>query len=115
MKTRRWLTLNTLGDNNNNNGNAIPSPRRCHGSIQFTDENTGVTTVVICGGYDGNEVFNDIWRLDLNVLQWTRLKQCKLPRPIYFHSTALTPSGRMYIFGGIIKKREEVTIIYMNE
>lgn len=112
LKTNRWMTLNTLGDPNSRNDNdqstnEVPRPRRCHGSVQYTDENTGVTTVVISGGYNGSQVFNDIWKLDLKLLQWTRLNQCKLPRPVYFHSTALTPVGRMYAFGGIIRKRDE--------
>ena len=29
--------------------------------------------VYIVGGYDGNTIFGDIWRLDLLTLQWIKL------------------------------------------
>ena len=64
--------------------------------------------VVISGGYNEEHVFSDVWRLDLKLLQWTRLRESSLPCPLYFHSTALTPEGRMYTFGGIIKENDEV-------
>ena len=65
--------------------------------------------MVISGGYNEEHVFSDVWRLDLKLLQWTRLRESSLPCPLYFHSTALTPEGRMYTFGGIIKENDEVT------
>lgn len=89
----------------------VPAPRRCHGSVQYTDEKSGVTSVVISGGYNGDWVFSDVWRLDLGTLQWTRLSECILPCPVYFHSAALTPEGRMYIFGGIVKMNNKVIIV----
>lgn len=89
----------------------VPAPRRCHGSVQYTDEKSGVTSVVISGGYNGDWVFSDVWRLDLHTLQWTLLRECILPSPVYFHSAALTPEGRMYIFGGIVKMNDKVIIL----
>lgn len=89
----------------------VPAPRRCHGSVQYTDEKSGVTSVVISGGYNGDWVFSDVWRLDLGTLQWTRLRECFLPCPVYFHSAALTPEGRMYIFGGIVKMNNKVIVL----
>lgn len=41
------------------------------------------------GGTDGNEVFSDVWRLDLLSMAWTRLA-LTLPTPLYFHDAALT-------------------------
>ncbi|EZA56905.1 hypothetical protein DMN91_001318 [Ooceraea biroi] len=105
LETNNWRTLSTHGDIDDN---TVPAPRRCHGSVQYTDKKSGATSVVISGGYNGDAVFNDVWRLDLGALQWTCLKKCILPRPVYFHSTALTPIGRMYIFGGIIKEHNKV-------
>jgi hypothetical protein len=60
--------------------------------------------VYICGGYNGAEIFHDVWRLELQSLQWTQMTKCSLPRAIYFHSAAVTPSGRMYSFGGITEE-----------
>lgn len=76
-----------------------PSPRRCHGAIQL-DTPTGIQVFII-GGYDGENVFDDLWKLELSTLQWTHIENCRLPRPTYFHSTAATPEGKLYVFGGI--------------
>lgn len=99
--------MNTHGDSNEA---MVPAPRRCHGSVQYTDEKSGITSVVISGGYNGDRVFSDVWRLDLSTLQWTCLRECILPCPVYFHSAALIPEGRMYIFGGIVKVNNMVII-----
>ncbi|XP_078045183.1 scruin like at the midline [Augochlora pura] len=108
LEMNKWIVLNTYGDNDSDGDTLVPEPRRCHGSVQYTDEKTGVISVVISGGYNQDHVFSDVWRLDLSLLQWTCLRKCILPRPLYFHSAALTPEGRMYIFGGIIKNNNEV-------
>ncbi|XP_011691613.1 PREDICTED: kelch domain-containing protein 10 homolog [Wasmannia auropunctata] len=105
LRTNRWTILYTHGDTDKTR---VPAPRRCHGSVQYTDEKTGVTSVVISGGYNGDRVFSDVWRLDLSTLQWTRMRKCVLPSPVYFHSAALTPEGRMYLFGGIVKTNNKV-------
>lgn len=99
------MTLNTIGDKYDN---SIPSSRRCHGSVQYKDENTGEISVIISGGFNGDPIFSDMWKLDLSNLQWTRLRNCVLPRPVYFHSVSLTPEGRMYTFGGINKESNKV-------
>ncbi|XP_014609183.1 PREDICTED: kelch domain-containing protein 10 homolog isoform X2 [Polistes canadensis] len=104
LEKRKWTILNTQGDSENN---TIPAPRRCHGVVQYMDEKTGVTYVVVSGGTNGAFVFSDVWRLDLSEMQWTCLKKCKLPRPLFFHSAALTPQGRMYTFGGVSMQRDK--------
>ncbi|XP_031841008.1 scruin like at the midline [Nomia melanderi] len=106
LKMNKWVVLNTCGDNKDA---SVPEPRRCHGSVQYTDEKTGVIYAVISGGCNKDHVFSDVWRLDLSLLQWTCLRKCILPSPVYFHSAALTPEGRMYIFGGSIKENNKVT------
>lgn len=108
LEKRKWTILSTQGDSEDN---SIPAPRRCHGVVQYTDEKTGVTYVVISGGTNGTFVFSDVWRLDLSEMQWTCLRKCKLPRPLFFHSAALTPQGRMYTFGGVSMQRDKVSII----
>ena len=90
-----------------------PAPRRCHGLVQYFDETSGSTLVIISGGYNGFQVFSDLWKLDLSCLQWTLLKMCFLPQPTYFHSTALTPAGQMFTFGGIVKQGDEVNKFFI--
>lgn len=105
--TNRWMSLETQGDLEKN----FPAPRRCHGLVQYIDEKTGSNIVIITGGYNGSQYYNDVWKLDLKLLQWTCLKMCLLPQPTYFHSTALTPAGQMFTFGGIVKKDNHVSKI----
>jgi hypothetical protein len=31
------------------------------------------TQVFVLGGYDGDVIFGDLWRLDLDLLQWNRI------------------------------------------
>ncbi|KAK0178737.1 hypothetical protein PV327_007600 [Microctonus hyperodae] len=101
LESNKWSLLKTHGDVNNNPW--VPGPRRCHGSVQYTDPITGDVNVVLSGGYRSDQVYNDVWRLNLRRLQWTCLKPLgtTLPRPLFFHSAALTPAGQMYVFGGI--------------
>lgn len=78
-----------LGD-----GNGYPDKRRCHGACQ---DGFGV---FIFGGYDGTEIYADVWRLDLVTMRWGKLPG-DLPRPVYFHASTLTEDGKLYIFGGV--------------
>ena len=48
------------------------------------------TVGYVSGGFDGRKIYDDVWMLDLTTLQWTKL-DTKLPRPVYFHSSAITP------------------------
>lgn len=104
VEKNKWVVLKPHGDSTDN---TVPEPRRCHGAVQYTDENTGAISIVISGGYNEDYIFSDVWRLDLDRLQWTCLRKCVLPCPVYFHSAALTPEGCMYTFGGIIKKQNK--------
>lgn len=81
------------------NISGIPPARRCHGAVQLDGEMG--TQIFITGGYNGLDVFDDLWKLELTTFQWTRIDICRLPRPTYFHSTAATPEGKLYVFGGI--------------
>lgn len=78
----------------------IPASRSCHGCVQVSGSAQQEVAVYICGGYNGTEMFDDVWRLGLQSLQWTQMK-CSLPHAVYFHSVAVTPAGCMYSFGGI--------------
>lgn len=80
-----------------------PLARKCHSAVQV---NTGKhSQVFVAGGSDGESVFNDVWRLDLETLQWTLMRKTILPCPLYFHSATVTSYGCMYMFGGIEPKR----------
>lgn len=61
----------------------FPAPRRCHGCVQLEHE------AFISGGYDGVCIMKDIWKIDLQQLQWTRI--ALMPEPVYFHSAAASP------------------------
>ena len=47
----------------------FPKRRRCHGCVIFN------SIVYICGGYDGVNIFDDIWSLNLSTFQWKKLPQ----------------------------------------
>ena len=72
----------------------FPDRRRCHSAVQQGE------TVWIFGGYDGQEIFGDIWQLHLPTMQWRRLS-LELPVPVYFHAMTLSEEGRMVMFGGV--------------
>lgn len=54
----------------------------------------------ITGGHDNEHIFGDLWRLDLTTHEWTCFITCQLPNPTFFHAIAVTPEGRLYVFGG---------------
>nr|XP_022917539.1 kelch domain-containing protein 10 homolog [Onthophagus taurus] len=92
------LVINSIHD-------GYPPPRRCHGAVQleFEDEDF---KVFITGGYSGDQIYDDLWCLNLRTFQWTLVTSCRLQYPTYFHSSAVTPEGKMYVFGGIISRED---------
>lgn len=42
------------------------------------------------GGFDGEKVLGDTWRLDLETFQW-KLLPASLPEPVYFSGSSVTP------------------------
>lgn len=46
--------------------------------------------VYICGGYNGEVILSDLWKLNLQTFQWSRLPAV-MPEPAYFHCAAVTP------------------------
>nr|DBA31438.1 TPA: hypothetical protein GDO54_007289 [Pyxicephalus adspersus] len=73
----------------------FPAARRCHSCVQIKHE------VFICGGYNGEVILGDLWKLNLLTFQWTKLP-AMMPEPAYFHCAAVTPAGCMYIHGGVV-------------
>ncbi|KAK9873140.1 hypothetical protein WA026_021375 [Henosepilachna vigintioctopunctata] len=95
LEMSKWHFTKTLKDPQY----GTPAPRRCHGAVQINVD--GKVQVFVTGGHDGENIFDDLWRFDLRTYQWTFFSQCRLPREIYFHATAATAEGRLYVFGGI--------------
>ncbi|XP_008479386.1 kelch domain-containing protein 10-like [Diaphorina citri] len=79
-----------------------PSPRKCHGLVQLPST---PSIVYILGGADGALVLNDVWRLDLARLQWTKIEMSLTAR-VYFHAVTVTPHDKVYMFGGITRDRD---------
>ncbi|KAK3603759.1 hypothetical protein CHS0354_023375 [Potamilus streckersoni] len=74
---------------------------RCSFGLVHKDQH-----VFICGGrhYSDSiehESLSDFWHFNLNKLQWTEIS-VQLPGPIYFQSTVASPTGYMYMYGGVI-------------
>ncbi|KAI4460734.1 kelch domain-containing protein 10 [Holotrichia oblita] len=72
--------------------NGIPPARRCHGAVQIDCDN--VVQVFISGGYDGTQIFDDLWCLNLKTYKWTLINTYTLPYPTYFHSQLLHLRGK---------------------
>lgn len=83
---------------------AIPKRRRCHVCVQDPSD---PAIVFINGGVNEEEAFNDTWRLNLRTLTWTEMPDMSLPCSTFFHSAAVTPEGKMMVYGGIIKPDPE--------
>uniref|UniRef100_A0A671R0C4 Kelch domain-containing protein 10 n=2 Tax=Sinocyclocheilus TaxID=75365 RepID=A0A671R0C4_9TELE len=76
-----------------------PAPRRCHSCVQIKND------VFICGGYNGEVILDDLWKINLQTFQWNKLPAV-MPEPAYFHCAAVTPAGCMYIHGGVVNIHE---------
>ncbi|KAK7895351.1 hypothetical protein WMY93_020676 [Mugilogobius chulae] len=76
-----------------------PAPRRCHSCVQIQNN------VFICGGYNGEIILSDLWKINLQSFQWIKLPAI-MPEPAYFHCAAVTPAGCMYIHGGVVDIHE---------
>lgn len=90
-----------------------PAARRCHSCVQVKDGTEFLTRhnldtlkclfllnisfalfllpeVFICGGYNGELILSDLWKINLQTFQWTKLL-ATMPEPAYFHCAAVTP------------------------
>ncbi|XP_072038138.1 kelch domain-containing protein 10-like [Amphiura filiformis] len=71
-----------------------PERRVYHSSVQCGND------VYICGGHNNVKIYDDVWKLSLSELRWTRLTAV-MPQPAFFHSAAVTSTKCMYIYGGV--------------
>ncbi|KAL1110152.1 hypothetical protein AAG570_008229 [Ranatra chinensis] len=99
VETKQWLKLWTIRDATAPDP-GYPEARRFHSCVQMP----GTNNVVIIGGFTGVDILDDCWMLDLIKLRWKKLTDLKLPYPAYFHSSSVTPAGKLYNFGGINQK-----------
>lgn len=85
----------------------FPSARRCHGVAQHEHY------VFLIGGYDGLQIFEETWRLNLDTMEWRKLP-FNLPQPVYFNATAISPGGKIFSFGGVtdIEKNTRSKSVY---
>jgi hypothetical protein len=88
----------------------FPLPRCSFGCAQ-----EGNNVYISGGRHYNNDIehrsLTDIWHLRLDTLQWTKLAM-KLPDPLYFHSAVCSPSGHMYVFGGVHKDGYRAPFLY---
>eukprot|EP00064_Thunnus_orientalis_P012609 superscaffoldBa00001954_g12644 len=92
LTTREWTHLKP-----NNTPTDLPEERisSCPPVSQLCAE------VFICGGYNGEMILPDLWKINLQTFQWTKLPAV-MPEPAYFHCAAVTPAGCMYVHGGVV-------------
>lgn len=50
--------------------------------------------VFICGGYNGESILSDLWKINLRTFQWMKLPAV-MPEPAYFHCAAVTPVSKV--------------------
>lgn len=66
---------------------------------------SSLADVFVCGGYNGEVILGDVWKLNLQTFQWVKLPAA-MPEPVYFHCAAVTPAGCMYVHGGVVNIHE---------
>jgi len=76
-----------------------PAPRSRHTAVTTENGNK----VLIFGGGGKNRIFDDLWILDVNEMEWSQPQESAVkPGPRWGHS-ACVHSGKMYIYGGVFK------------
>lgn len=92
---RTWDIVLTVRDSIH----GYPSPRQYHSAVNIP----GTSSFVMVGGIHGSSVLDDAWRFDVPSLKWRNINSLRLCTPVYFHASSVTPSGKMYTFGGVSK------------
>lgn len=110
LKTCQWREVATNGDDSQMLKH--PGRRRCHDLVQIKN------FVYIIGGYKKKYIYDDLWILNLENLQWKKVPQT-MPLPVYFHSASVSVHGEMIIFGGVTKsnhseRTNELFSIWLN-
>lgn len=106
IKGNHWSEVPTQPDPNF----GFPRARCSYGCAKWGQD------VYISGGRHYNEEeehrsLSDIWHFRIDTFQWRKLRM-RLPEPLYFHSAIVSPSGHMFIFGGVHKDRSRTANLY---
>lgn len=97
-----WVPVNTIS--------ACPKGRFFHAS-----ELVG-RKIVVQGGYDGMETFDDIWIFNTDSFVWSQPRTTGFgPSPRYGHTLTLTPDGRLLTFGGCSFNKDTGVPVYLND
>ncbi|ODV89918.1 hypothetical protein CANCADRAFT_31017 [Tortispora caseinolytica NRRL Y-17796] len=85
-------------------GNA-PNPRTNHSMIIYRN------TLILFGGTDSVNWFNDVWCFDLSTSQWTEISTAGfVPVPCEGHTAALVDDA-MYVLGGRSAESEDLNLL----
>ncbi|XP_057322185.1 kelch domain-containing protein 10 homolog [Microplitis mediator] len=99
-----WKIVETRADENHIPH--YPTERGDFGLASYTDPDSGEINIIISGGtdIDSEDALNDVWRLNLTSLKWTCLERfgTVLPHSVENNSMAVSPSGKLLTFGGLI-------------
>lgn len=88
ISANSWTQLNL--------SSPLPSKRYSHSAI-YTNSNT----MLVFGGTDGAQVFNDLWEYKISANSWTQLNPSSdVPYYRYKHGAIYTNSNTMIIYGG---------------
>ncbi|XP_025107786.1 kelch domain-containing protein 10-like isoform X2 [Pomacea canaliculata] len=109
LETMKWEEVETKGDtlahSSSDTSKGYPSARRCHSCLLFDDR------MYLYGGRCNSRIYSDLWYLQLKTLQWHHIP-LNMNVTCFFHHAAVSQSGCMYIFGGVVStdsEREERT------
>lgn len=78
-------------------GVVFTQPVYCKIQLTFGKLSSFFLEVFICGGYNGEVILGDLWKLNLLTFQWTKLLAI-MPEPAYFHCAAVTPVCQFLFF-----------------
>jgi hypothetical protein len=80
-----------------------PLPRAAHAAVLASHSRA---QLVVSGGTDGQETFNDLWLMTIASPRWEQLRTSgERPSARCYHTCALGPSGVLMLFGGRSKAK----------
>ncbi|WAR12615.1 KLD10-like protein, partial [Mya arenaria] len=94
------LNLHTMSWEKLRPNGKVPSGRYKQEVVQY-DDNTDIE----------HKSLSDVWHLRLDTLQWKKLRM-RLPESLYFHNAIVSPSGHMYVFGGVHRDGYRAPYLY---
>lgn len=78
----------------------IPAPRSNFSCVQYQTL-SGQNEVCITGGLRDTTAYDDIWILNLTMMQWRLFRTSRLLHPLYHHDASIDSNGLMRIIGGL--------------